>query len=783
MHITKRDGSRETVDFQKIYTRLQALTQIEPTLTSIDINRVTQRVVGGVVDGISTRQLDSLAAETAAGYATEDLGYDALAARLTVSDLHKRTSPQFQETVERLHSNTSTSALGAQVAAPLVTDELLECACKFGGHVDAHTDHERDYRAYTYFGIKTLLQGYLLLLGGEAAERPSHMLWRVAFGIHGMDWDRALETYNAMAMGAMTHASPTLFYAGTPCGSLASCFMTCVWDDSIEGLYDAVKDTAVISKAGGGIGVSVSRVRANGALVRSTGRAASGIMPVLRVLNETARHVTQAGRRKGAVAVYMEPHHADVFALIDIRKNHGVESERARDIFPAMWVSDLFMRRVETDADWTLFSPDTAPGLDEVFGQEYSDLYTRYEEQGVGMRVVRARDLWSAILVSQTETGTPYLMFKDTINRSNAQANVGIIRGSNLCAEICLYTDNKHTAVCNLASIALPAFVDEKAYMFDFERLETVVAMTVRNLDAVIDKSHNPTPEAAVSNAHNRPIGIGVQGLADVSMRMPFDSQEARALNTDIFETIYHAAIGESCRLAEKLGTYPSYEGSPASYGYLQPDLWLEGGYGTEESRAALGARVSSSKWMQLRQQVADHGLRHSVVTAMMPTASTAQILGNTEAFEPVGSNLYVRRTLAGEFTVMNKRLVDDLRRSGQWHDGTRHAIMRADGSVQTLQIPEDLKKLYRTVWEIPQRSICEMAADRMPFVDQSQSLNVFMANPTPQKLSSLHFFNHRMGNKTSSYYVRSRAAVSAVKVTVPVLACDTEGECTMCSA
>lgn len=784
MRVTKRDGSVQEADFNKIQIRLEALAQLEPRLENVDLSRITQKVVGGVVDGISTHQLDTLAAETAAGYISHDPDYDRLAARITISDLHKRTHGSLLAVCQQLRDHKY-STCESSVDAPLVTEELVCCAKHYEEWISAETDHARDHRTYTYFGIKTLLNGYLM-----PGERPSHMLWRVAFGIHGMNWGSALATYKAMSSGAMTHASPTLFYAGTPAGALSSCYLSSINDDSIPGIYDAVRDCAIISKSGGGVGLAVSKVRASGALVKTTGRPANGILPALRVLNETARHVTQGGRRKGAIAVYVEPHHADVFDIVAIRLNHGTESNRCRDLFPALWVPDLFMERVHADASWTLFSPDTAPGLDDVWGDEYAALYQKYESAGLAFRTVQARDLWNAILTAQIETGTPYILYKDTVNRCNAQSNVGPIRCSNLCSEITLHVSAEETAVCNLASIALPHFVDEVAHSFDFDKLAETVRMTVVNLDAVIDRTHNPTQQTAASNARNRPIGIGVQGLADVFMalRLPFESSDARALNVDIFECIYHAALSESCALAHKHGVYPSYPGSPASKGLLQPDLFLAGEYGSAPQRAELQARVSSPKWSQLRKQIAEHGLRHSCLTALMPTASTAQLLGNTEAFEALGSNLYVRRTLSGEFTVINHRLAHDLRAVGLWTKDARDAIIRNDGSIQSLSIPASIKSLYRTVWEVSQKHVCQMAADRAPFVDQSQSLNIHMASPTFQKLTSLHFHNHKLGLKTSSYYLRTQAASSAIKFTLEpssknkTTACENE-VCVMCSA
>lgn len=803
MQVVKRDGSREPVDFSKIFTRLQRLASISPSLSSVDLSKVAQTVIGGVTDGIRTRDLDTLAAETAASYSTDDPAYDKLAARVVVSDLHKRTPASFVRVVERLHANTSRSSLGSETHAPLVSDDLLHTARRLEDRIDAATDHDRDYTFFGYFGIRTLLNGYLMTMDGDPIERPCHMAWRVAFGIHGgCDFERAHRTYRALVSGELTHASPTLFYAGTPRGSLSSCFLTSISEDSIESIYDTVKECAVISKSGGGIGIAVSRVRACGSIVKSTGRAANGILPALRVINETARHVTQGGRRKGAIAVYAEPHHADIFDIVAVRLNHGLESSRCRDLFPALWVSDLFMSRVRDDAMWTLFSSDTAPGLDDVWGEDYAVRYTDYERARLGVREVRARELWTAILTAQIETGTPYLLFKDTVNRSNAQANIGIIRNSNLCAEITLHASAEETAVCNLASIGLPSFVDEATYSFAFDRLRSTVSTLVDNLDAVIDRTHNPTPQTELSNARNRPIGIGVQGLADVFMalRMPFDSREARDLNIDIFETIYLAALDASCSLAAARGPYPTYKGSPASHGLLQPDLFMRGSYETSEY-LDLQVRIQSPEWRAVRERIAKYGLRHSVLVACMPTASTAQLLGNTESFEPINSNLYVRRTLAGEFTMVNERLVNDLRALGLWDRQTRDAIVRADGSVQGLAaIPDDVKGLYRTVWEIPQKTVCEMAADRAPFIDQTQSLNIHMVNPTAQKLTSLHFHNHARGLKTSTYYVRTQAASAAIKFTLapesraethhpvhqtpPVAVDECEADvCVMCSA
>lgn len=772
MQVVKRSGEREAVDFDKITQRLRNLASIRPRIEGVDIPRVAQAVVAGVADGISTRELDILSAETAAGFVSEEPDYDFLAARIIVSDLHKRTTPSFVDTVRDLHANACTTPSGSKQSAPLVTDELLHFAEKYQEKIDAETDHERDFRAYDYFAIRTLLNGYLLVRDGVPAERPSHLLWRVAVSIHRDDWDRVLETYRAMAAGEMTHATPSLYYAGTPRSQYSSCYLLQINDDTIESIYEAVKNCAIISKSGGGIGLAVSKVRANGALVRSTGREANGVLPALRVLNECARHVSQGGRRKGAIAVYVETHHPDLLDIVNIRLNHGVESNRARDLFPAIWVSDLFMKRVEADESWSFFSPDTAPGLDEVWGKEYEDLYLTYENEGKAFKVARARELWRAITTAQVETGTPYTLFKDTVNQCNAQANVGIIRCSNLCSEITLHVDSDESAVCNLASIALPRFVDEDTYSFDFGRLESVVKMTVRNLDTVIDITFNPTPEAARSNERNRPIGVGVQGLADafMALRMPFDSEAARALNVDIFDTTYRAALDASADLAAEKGAYPTFSGSPASRGSLQPDLFLEGRYGTEQTRARLRERLDTDAWRAVRRKIAEHGLRQSTLVALMPTASTAQILGNTEAFEPLGSNMYVRRTLSGEFTIVNRRLIRDLQGIGRWDAETRYAILRDEGSVQGIVgVPDDIKELHRSVWDIRQKHICEMAADRAPFVDQSQSLNIHMSTPTQAKLSALHFHNWRAGLKTSSYYIRSRGASSAQQFTVPL--------------
>ena len=745
---------------------LRSVAEIDPALTQVDLGRIASAVAGGAIADMTREDLVRLTAETAAGHATEDPEYGRLAARILVAEMHARIPESFRAVVSSLRSSVACSG----VSLPLVTDELAECARLFEAQIDAETDHARDYRAYDFFALSTLLSGYLMQTGGQAAERPSHMLWRVAFGIHGQDWPNALATFRALASGALTHASPTIFYAGTPGAALSSCYIT-QFDDSIDGIYSTVRDCALISKSGGGIGVTVSKVRANGALVRSTGRPANGVLPALRVLNEAARHVTQGGRRKGAIAVYVEPHHADIFSIIDLRKNHGIESDRARDLFPAVWVSDLFMRRVEADQAFTLFSPDTAPGLEAVFGDEYTCLYETYEARGLGIRSVRARDLWAAILSAQCETGTPYLLFKDAVNRANAQANIGMVPCSNLCSEICLHVSADETAVCNLASISLPRFVDAGAATFDFAAMERVVAMAVNNLDLVIDRTVAPTPAAKNSNVRNRPIGIGVQGLADVFMllRLPFDCEAARELNVAIFECLYRAAVCASADLAKARGVYPTYDGSPASRGVLQPDMFLSANYGSAEGRERLRQRLDTDAWAEARRKVQRHGLRHSVLVALMPTAATAQILGNVESMEPQSSNLFVRRTLAGEFTLVNEKLVRELRAIGMWSQDVRHEIIRAEGSVQTLAIPDELKRIFRTAWEIPQKSVVEMAADRTPFVDQSQSLNVFMRAPTIQKLTSLHFLNWRNGVKTSSYYVRSQAASSAIKVTVPV--------------
>jgi ribonucleoside-diphosphate reductase subunit M1 len=771
MRVTKRDGRTQNVDASRIRTRLSALLAIHPAINGPDVSRVAQSVISGLVDGISTQKVDELAAETSAAFACEDPAYDRLAARITVSVLHKQTQARFVDVAHAMHS-------GATPGRPLVSDELMACAIEFGERVDAATDHRRDY-AYSYFGICTLMSGYLIRSREVVLERPQHMLWRVALGIHGRNWPEALETYHAMSSGAFTHASPTLFWAGTPRPQMASCFLDEVSDDSIVGIYDTIRDCANISKLGGGLGVSVSKIRSSKSTVQSTGAAASGIMPALRVFNEMARHVSQAGRRKGAIAVYIEPWHADVYSLIDVRKNTGVESDRARDIFPALWVCDLFMERVERDGDWTLMSPDTAPGLDEVYGSDFASLYARYEAAGAGVQTVRARDLWNAIITAQIETGTPYMLMKDTVNALSQQSNIGIIKGSNLCAEICLHVNSTETAVCNLASVALPRFVDDNARVFDFAGLADTVRMAVRNLDVIIDRTFYPTPQAENSNSRHRPVGVGVQGLADVfiAMRLPFDSQEARHLNVDIFECIYMAALAESCSRAREHGPYETYRGSPASKGMLQPDLYLAAGFprGGDVARDALRTRVASPAWMQLRADIARWGLRNSVLTALMPTASTAQILGNTESFEPIGSVMFVRRTLAGEFTLVSEPLVRDLRALGLWTDDTRHAIMRDDGSVRGLCIPDSIRDLYRNAYELPQRAVCQMAAERAPFVDQSTSLNIHMAAPTHAKLSSLHFTNWRSGCKTSLYYLRTRAAARPVQVTVPVQseACD----------
>ncbi|KAI3669204.1 hypothetical protein L6452_40431 [Arctium lappa] len=698
--------------------------------------------------------------------------YASLAARIVVSNLHKNTKKSFSETIKEMYAHVSERS-GQK--APLIADDVYEIIMKHATRLDSEIIYDRDFD-YDYFGFKTLERSYLLKIQGKVVERPQHMLMRVAVGIHKDNIDSVISTYHLMSQRWFTHASPTLFNAGTPRPQLSSCFLICMKDDSIEGIYDTLKECAVISKSAGGIGVSVHNIRSTGSYIRGTNGTSNGIIPMLRVFNDTARYVDQGGgKRKGAFAVYLEPWHADIFEFLDLRKNHGKEEQRARDLFYALWVPDLFMERVQSDGTWSLFCPNEAPGLGDCWGEEFERLYTQYERQGKAKKVVQAQALWFEVLTSQIETGTPYMLFKDSCNRKSNQQNLGTIKSSNLCTEIIEYTSPTETAVCNLASIALPRYVREKGVpaesqpsklvgsrgsgnrYFDFDKLAEITSIVTKNLNNIIDVNYYPVETAKRSNLRHRPIGIGVQGLADAFMLlgMPFDSPEAQQLNKDIFETIYYHALKASSELAEKEGTYETYDGCPVSKGILQPDMW--------------GVTPSDMwDWNALRSMIAKNGVRNSLLVAPMPTASTSQILGNNECFEPYTSNIYSRRVLSGEFVVVNKHLLHDLTEMGLWSPTLKNQIIYENGSVQKIsEIPEDLKAIYKTVWEIKQKTLVDMAVERGCYIDQSQSLNIHMDQPNFGKLTSLHFHAWSKGLKTGMYYLRSRAAADAIKFTV----------------
>ncbi len=751
MKVINRKGVEEEVRFDKILDRISGLTY--GLHSSVDAAEVTKKVIEGMADGITTRQLDQLAAETAASLMTSHPDYGRLAARIAVNDLHKQTSDSFCDTVQALREYVD-PVTGKD--APLIDDETFRIVMENKETLDAAVRYERDYE-YDFFGFKTLERSYLLKIDGEIAERPQQMLMRVSVGIHQDDIQSALETYELLSQGFFTHATPTLFNAGTPNHQMSSCFLVDMKGDSLEGIYDTLKQCAMISKSAGGLGLAVSKVRATGSYIRGTNGTSNGLVPMLRVFNNTVRYVDQGGgKRKGALAIYIEPWHADIFDFLQLRKNHGNEEQRARDLFYGLWIPDLFMKRVEEDTTWSLMCPDECPGLDEVYGDEFEALYLKYEAQGKFKKQIKARELWEEIVEAQIETGTPYMLYKDNVNKKSNQKNIGIIRSSNLCTEIVEHTDPDEVAVCNLASIALPKFVKDGEY--DHQGLWNVVYHAVGNLNKVIDRNFYPVPEAKSSNLKHRPVGLGVQGLADTfaMLRLPFESDEATRLNKDIFETIYHAALTASKDLAAEQGPYETFAGSPASEGMLQFDLW--------------GVSPDSGRydWTDLKLAIKEHGLRNSLLVAPMPTASTSQILGNNECFEPFTSNLYTRRTLSGEFVVINKHLVNELVDLGIWNEDIKDQIILGNGSIQGIeQIPAEVREIYKTVWEIKQRKVLDMAADRGAFIDQSQSLNLHVTDPNFAKLTSMHFHAWRRGLKTGMYYLRTKAAASALKFTV----------------
>ncbi|MEQ8470719.1 MAG: ribonucleoside-diphosphate reductase subunit alpha [Marinoscillum sp.] len=753
MLVIKRDGRRESVKFDKITARIEKLCDglnsdfVKPV-------EIAKKVIDGLYDGVTTIELDNLAAEIAATMTTRHPDFAKLAARISISNLHKVTEESFSTTMKRLYTYVNPKT---DENAALLSKEVYGIIRANAKRLDEAVDYTRDYN-YDFFGYKTLERSYLMKLDGKIVERPQHMLMRVSVGIHMDDIDAAIETYNLMSEKWFTHATPTLFNAGTPKPQLSSCFLLTMQDDSIDGIYDTLKQCAKISQSAGGIGLSIHNVRATGAYIKGTNGTSNGIVPMLRNFDMTARYVDQGGgKRKGSFAIYLEPWHADIFDFLQLKKNHGKEELRARDLFYALWIPDLFMKRVEQNGEWSLFSPDEAPNLGDSYGDEFEKLYEKYEKDGKARKTVKAQELWFEILESQIETGTPYILYKDAANKKSNQKNLGTIRSSNLCTEIMEYTSKDEVAVCNLASIALPKFVSEDG-QFDHQKLYEITKVATRNLNKVIDVNYYPVKEAEYSNMRHRPIGIGVQGLADVFMlmKMPFDCAESRKLNKEIFETIYYGAMETSMELAQIHGSYETFKGSPVSKGIFQFDMW--------------GVTPDSGRWdwYDLKQRVRKHGVRNSLLLAPMPTASTSQILGNNECFEPYTSNIYTRRTLSGEFIVVNKHLMTDLIKLGLWDDRMKNRIMTTNGSVQDIpEIPEDIKERYKTVWEISQKSIIDMSADRGAFICQSQSLNIHLIDANFGKMTSMHFHAWKKGLKTGMYYLRTKAATDAIKFTL----------------
>lgn len=750
-YVFKRDGRKERVQFDKITARINKLCYgLDPD--HVDPIEITKKVIAGVYNGVTTVELDNLASETAAYLTTKHPDYAILAARIAISNLHKETKKNFSAVIEDLYKYVNPKN---GKPAGMISKEVYEIVMANAELFDSTIIYDRDFH-YNYFGFKTLERSYLLRINGRVAERPQHMLMRVAVGIHGRDVDRVVETYNLMSERYFTHASPTLFNAGTPHPQLSSCFLVTMKDDSIEGIYDTLKTCAMISKTAGGIGLNIHCIRATGSYIAGTNGYSNGIVPMLRAYDATARYVDQGGnKRPGAFAIYIEPWHADIFEFLDLRKNHGKEEVRARDLFYALWIPDLFMKRAESDGDWSLFCPNEAPGLHEVYGDEFEELYTRYEREGRARKTIKAQKLFFAVMEAQIETGGPFMLYKDAANRKSNQQNLGTIKSSNLCTEIIEYSSPDEVAVCNLASLALPTFVKDGAY--DFQKLHDVTKVVAFNLNRIIDVNYYPVPEARKSNMRHRPIGIGVQGLADtfMALRMPFDSVQAKELNIQIFETIYHAACEASAEMAEMMGPYETFEGSPASEGKLQYDLW--------------GVQPTGLwDWDSLKEKIAAHGMRNSLLLAPMPTASTSQILGNNECFEPYTSNIYTRRVLAGEFQIVCPWLLRELVDLKLWNDEMKNMIIAHGGSIQKIPgIPDDVKAIYKTVWEISQKKVIDLAADRGAFICQSQSLNVHLQNPSVGQLTSMHFYGWKKGLKTGMYYLRTRPAAQAIQFTV----------------
>jgi ribonucleoside-diphosphate reductase alpha subunit len=749
MRVIKRSGRIEEMKFDNVTNRIKNLTS--GLSENCDSSKIAQQVFSSMYDNITTQEIDILSAEICVGMITSDPDYEILATRIIASNIHKVCPNNFHLAMRKLQK------------AKIITDEVVEVAQQVKDHIK--TDRDFDFG---YFGLKTLEKSYLQRVDGKLIETPQYLFMRVAIGIHGKDIPSVLETYDKMSQGFFIHATPTLFNAGTPRPQMSSCFLIANKGDSIDGIYGTLTECAQISKWAGGIGMHIHDIRANKSRIRGTNGQSDGIIPMLRVFNATARYVNQAGRRKGSIAVYIEPWHADIMDFLELRLNQGDEEARCRDLFSAMWIPDLFMKRVEEGGNWSLFCPDTAKGLSDCYGDEFEALYTKYEEEGLATSTVPAADVWKAILKSQTETGTPYMLYKDACNAKSNQKNLGVIKSSNLCTEILEYTDKDETSVCNLASIALPKYVNKETKTFDYDKLHEVVKTVTKNLNRVIDRNFYPVETARRSNMKHRPIGLGVQGLADVFILcgLPFDCEESRLMNAHIFETMYHASLEASSELAEVEGSYESFKGSPASQGILQPDMW--------EGETKFSGRYD---WDAMRERIKAKGLRNSLLMAPMPTASTAQILGNNECFEPYTTNIYLRRTLAGEFVVVNKHLVEDLKKVGLWSKEMKDLMVKAGGSIQNIvDIPEDIKKLYKTVWEISQKCIIDMAADRGRFIDQSQSMNLFMESPTMSKLSSMHMYAWKVGLKTGMYYLRSKAKARPIQFSL-------EPDCVACSA
>ncbi|ERL85458.1 ribonucleoside-diphosphate reductase large subunit [Dendroctonus ponderosae] len=753
MYVIKRGGRQEQVHLDKITSRIQKLCY-GLNKDFVDPISITLKVINGLYPGVTTVELDTLAAETAATMTIDHPDYAILAARIAVSNLHKETKKHFSDVVTDLYKMVNAKT---KLATPMISEKHYNIIMKHADRLNSCIIYDRDF-SYNYFGFKTLERSYLLKINGKIVERPQHMLMRVSVGIHGEDIDSAIETYNFMSEKFFTHASPTLFNAATPRPQLSSCFLLMMPDDSIEGIYTCLTQCAFISKSAGGIGINVHNIRAKGSYIAGTNGVSNGLVPMLKVFNSTAKYVDQGGnKRPGAFAIYLEPWHADVFDFLNLRKNTGKEEMRARDLFYALWVPDLFMKRVQSNGVWSLMCPHQSPGLSECYGDEFEKLYEKYEEEQRFVRQVPAQELWRAVIASQVETGTPYMLYKDACNRKSNQKNLGTIKSSNLCTEIVEYTSADEIAVCNLASVAVNMFVSADRKSFDFEKLKAITKVVTRNLDKIIDVNFYPVIEAKNSNMRHRPIGIGIQGLADafILMRMPFDSPDAALLNKRIFETLYYGALEASCELAEELGTYSTYQGSPVSQGILQYDMWDV-------------MPTDLWDWAALKAKIAKHGVRNSLLLAPMPTASTAQILGNNESVEPYTSNIYTRRVLSGEFQVVNQHLLKDLTERGLWDDTMKNQVIANHGSIQNIpDIPDDLKAIYKTVWEISQKVILDMAADRGAFIDQSQSLNIHIEKASYGVLSSMHFYGWKKGLKTGMYYLRTKPAANPIQFTV----------------